>query len=491
MREALRFVESAILPFRLPRLKFFITPATALRVNSQSFMAQLNEPTREDVIAEYHELLASDESLTAEFFARLKGLMSARRLVYGERHIGVALRPYMLTREQYARLTHAAQTVAGAFEKVEAALLSNHTMLDRVGLTALERRLALVNPGFKSSAVTTRLDAFVYGEGVRFVEYNAENPSSLHDQTELNQVLFEVRALQRISERHRLTQPDPIAGLLRALVKTYHEWGGAASPRVAIVDWAGLPTENEFILIRNYFASRGVPTIICAPDELEYESGNLRCGDFRVDLVYKRVIIHELLERCGETHPLVRAYEDGRVCLVNPFRCKIVHKKAAFEFLTDEAYSDWFTDAERKVLRACVPWTRRFEERRTDYRGRSIELTEFVRENRAGFVLKPNDDYGGHGVFIGNRADETEWDDCIRQALAADYVVQELIELHTEEFPVFDDERWALQPMYVDMNPFLFRGEMDGALVRLSTSPVVNVTSGGGETGFFVLEETL
>jgi hypothetical protein len=451
-------------------------------------MNKMPEPTRAGVIEEYHELLAADESLTPEFFARLKALMAARRLVYGERHVGVALRPYLLTRGQYARLTHAAQTVAGAFEKVEAALLADHTLLGRVGLTEMERRLALVNPGFRSSAVTTRLDAFVHGEEVRFVEYNAENPSSLPDQTELNQVLFEVRALRRVSERHRLTQADPTGGLLRALLKTYAEWGGAGSPNVAIVDWAGLPTANEFVLVRNYFASRGVPTIICTPDELEYEGGSLRRGGFRVDLVYKRVIIHELLERCDETHPLVRAYEGGRVCLVNPFRCKVVHKKAALEFLTDDAYAGWFGDAERRVLRACVPWTRRFEERRTDYRGRSVGLTEFVRRNRAGFVLKPNDDYGGHGVFIGSRAGEAEWDDCITKALAADYVVQELIELHTEEFPVFDDERWALQPMYVDVNPFLFRGEMDGALVRLSTSPVVNVTSGGGETGFFVLE---
>lgn len=454
-------------------------------------MTRRPEPTREGVIAEYHELLAADESLTAEFFARLKSLMAARRLVYGARHVGVALRPYMLTRGQYDRLTHAARTVAGAFEKIEAALLSDEALLERVGLTDKERRLALVNPGFKSAAVTTRLDAFAYGEEVRFVEYNAENPSSLPDQTELNQVLFEVRALRRIAERYRLTQPDPCASLLRALLKTYEEWGGAGSPNVAIVDWADLPTENEFILVRNYFTSRGVPTIICTPDELEYERGTLRCGDFRVNLIYKRVIIHELLERYDETHPLVRAYVDGRVCLVNPFRCKIVHKKAAFEFLTDDVYASWFTDDERKVLRACVPWTRRFEERRTDFRGRSIELVEFVRENRAGFVLKPNDDYGGHGVFIGSRTDESEWDACITKALAADYVVQELIELHTEEFPVFDDERWALQPMYVDVNPFLFRGEMDGALVRLSTSPVVNVTSGGGETGFFVLEEML
>ena len=42
--------------------------------------------------------------------------------------------------------------------------------------------------------------------------------------------------------------------------------------------------------------------------------------------------------------------------------------------------------------------------------------------------------------------------------------------------------------MYVDTNPFLFRGRVHGAMVRLSGSPVVNVSSGGGETGFFVIE---
>jgi hypothetical protein len=60
--------------------------------------------------------------------------------------------------------------------------------------------------------------------------------------------------------------------------------------------------------------------------------------------------------------------------------------------------------------------------------------------------------------------------------------------LKTEEFPVFGERERALQPMFVDTNPFLFRSEVEGVMVRLSDSPVVNVTSGGGETGFFVIE---
>jgi hypothetical protein len=445
---------------------------------------------RERAIAEYHELLKADAGLNAELFARLRAAMRARRLTYGERVIGVALRPHLLTRAQYEALAAAARDVARAFERLSAAMMAEPRLLDAIGLTDAERRLALVNPGLKSAAVTTRLDAFVHEDEIKFVEYNAENPSSLTDQAGLNEVLFEVGALGRFAARYRLRQFDPAASLLQALLAAFNEWSGQRdAPHVAIVDWPDLPTADEFILLRNYFVSRGVPTIICTPDELEYAGGRLRCGDFRIDLVYKRVIIHELLTRCGLSHPLVRAYERGDVCLVNPFRCKLLHKKAAFESLTDEQHASLYRPRERATLRACVPWTRRVYARRTTYAGQTIDLLEFVRRNRALFFLKPNDDYGGRGVFFGARTSEGEWAAALETALAGDYVVQQAVALHPEVFPVFDEHAWNLQPMYVDTNPFLFRGRVEGAMVRLSDSPVVNVTSGGGETGFFVIEE--
>jgi hypothetical protein len=443
---------------------------------------------REKAITEYHQMLAADAGLTAEFFARLKREMRARRLLYGEREIGVALRPHFLTTSQYERLARASEVLARAFEKVTSALVAKPSLMDEIGLTERERRLALVPPGFETSAVTTRLDAFLSGDRVKFVEYNAENPSSLTDQPGLNRVLSGLPAMEDMTGRYCLREFDPAGALLRMLLETYGEWGGRGVPNIAVVDWAGIPTESEFVLLRDFFNARGVPAIICPPEELEYSNGRLRRGDFRVDLVYKRVIIHELLARADDSHPLLRAYTNGDVCLVNPFRCKVQHKKATFELLTDEERAGWFDGEERGVIRDCVPWTRRVGERRTTFRGRSVDLLDFVRRRRALFVLKPNDDYGGHGVTLGDRASEGEWDEALSKALAGDYVVQERVELSAEEFPIFDDERWAFQQMYVDTNPFLFRGRVEGAMVRLSDSPVVNVTSGGGETGFFVIE---
>lgn len=415
--------------------------------------------------------------------------MRKKRLVYGDRPIGVALRPHLLHHEQFQSLSQAAQRITAALEKIATAVVENPKLMQELGLTEAERKMALIDPGFSTAGVTTRLDAFVREDEIKFVESNAENPSSLSDQEELNRVLLELPAMASFAQRYRLHQFSPVDELLRTLLSVYREWGGSGPPNIAILDWKNLPTQSEFVLLQEHFSARGVPTTICSPDDLEYENGELRCGAFRIDLVYKRVIIHEFLERYDDTHPLIRAYVNHDVCLVNPFRCKIMHKKAVFEMLTDERRQDWFTASEREAIDRTVPWTRRVSDRKTKRRRQEIELIKFIRANRSRLVLKPNDDYGGHGVHFGAQLDEREWDCAIETALSADYIVQDALDLHPEIFPVFSDSEWKLQPMFVDTNPFLFRGKVCGAMVRLSPTPIVNVTSGGGETGFFVLQE--
>src|SRR4029450_5092036 len=356
---------------------------------------------RERVIAEYHDLLTSDKTLAPSVFEQLHSTMRTNRLVYGDRPISVALRPHFLERPQFETLRAAAELIAGALEKVAAAAVQSPASMASLGLTHAEQKVARIDPGFTGAAVTTRLDGFIHGQQIKFVEYNAENPSSLSDQEGLNRVLFELPAMSILAQRYRLQQFSPVERLHATLLEIYREWNGNGVPNIAILDWKNLPTANEFILLRNHFTERGVPTIICSPDELEYNRGRLRCGDFEIDLVYKRILPHEFLARYDETHPLVRACANHDVCLVNPFRCKIMHKKASFELLTDEAYASWFTAKERTAIARSIPWTRRMAVGRTTYNGHGIELVDFVRQNRGRLVLKPNADCAGRGVLSG------------------------------------------------------------------------------------------
>ena len=142
----------------------------------------------------------------------------------------------------------------------------------------------------------------------------------------------------------------------------------------------------------------------------------------------------------------------------------------------------------RKQFTVSVPWTRRVADRKTTREGRKIGLLEFIRRNRS--VCSQTQRRLRRSRRSFRRAtDEREWDNAIQTALSADYIVQDALDLHPELFPIFSETDWKLQPMFVDTNPFLFRGKVCGAMVRLSATPIVNVTSGGGETGFFVLQE--
>ena len=77
-------------------------------------------------------------------------------------------------------------------------------------------------------------------------------------------------------------------------------------------------------------------------------------------------------------------------------------------------------------------------------RVRKCRATRFHSKNRPRLVLKPIDDYGGHGVYVGARVHGAAWENALTTAAAGDYIVEEAIGLRAEEFPVFNDTEWAV-----------------------------------------------
>jgi hypothetical protein len=272
--------------------------------------------------------------------------------------------------------------------------------------------------------------------------------------------------------------------VLHVLLDAYQQWAGRRErPRIAILDWREVPTFSEFVLFDDYFRSQGLECVIADPREVEYRDGRLMAGDFHITLIYKRVLISELVERGGLDQPVVRAVLDGNVCMINPFRCKILHKKASLAVLSDERNTDLFAPEEREAIEAHIPWTRRVEDRATLYRGEPVDLLPFVVEQRERLVLKPNDEYGGKGVVLGWEVEPEAWTEAVRAALAEPYVVQERVALPEEPYPSLLDGGVQLIDRLIDTDPFIFYGDyVDGCLTRLSTEALLNVTAGGGST---------
>jgi uncharacterized circularly permuted ATP-grasp superfamily protein len=177
--------------------------------------------------------------------------------------------------------------------------------------------------------------------------------------------------------------------------------------------------------------------------------------------------------------------------MVNPARCKILHKKASLAVLSDERNASLFTPEEQEAIEAHIPWTCRVEERKTRYRGKTIDLIPYIFEYRENFVLKPNDEYGGKGIVLGWQTDATSWAQAIQAALAEPYVVQERVAIPSELYPSMVDGRVELIDRMLDTNPFVFYGDyVDGCLSRLSAEALLNVTAGtGSAVATFVVEK--
>jgi uncharacterized circularly permuted ATP-grasp superfamily protein len=284
-----------------------------------------------------------------------------------------------------------------------------------------------------------------------------------------------------------------IDALLDALVASYREWGGRQSPPViAIVDWREVPTWSEFEIIRDAFVAAGVPTLVCDPRDLTFDRGALSANGRDIDLVYRRILLNDIVARPDACAPLVDAYAQRAVCVANTFRCKLPHKKAFFAVLTDPEHTELFSDSERRLIREHIPWTRVLVDNDTERRGRRTSLLEIARREREQFVLKPNDEYGGKGVLLGWEIPAGDWDAALQRAVeepAGSWIVQERISVRREVFPQFDDNGTVtMREMLVDLAPYLFRGRMNGYLTRLSSTGLANVTSGGGQVPPFVVD---
>ncbi len=439
----------------------------------------------------YHRLL-EDAELAESSRAMLDDGLERAKLIFGGRRLSPYLRPHFVTEEDFARVTRICETVWGAIEKVKDAAVADVRIVDELNLTEIERELVAIDPGYAAVSPTARLDSFLTDDEYSFVELNGESPAGIAYADAAYEIFSALPAMRRFGERYALRTFNGRRLMLETLLKSYAEFLGRAPerrPHIAIVDFKGLPTQKEFELFREYFESQGFPAKVCAPEELEFTEGRLRCGDFDIDIVYKRVLVNEYLPVMREHPALLEAYRAHAVCMVNSFRSKLIHKKALFAILTDERHAQLFTSDERAAIAAHVPWTRRLRAEKTFKGGEEIDLLEYVAERRDRLVLKPNDDYGGHGIYIGWNTDEIAWAEAMRHALAdGDYLVQERVRTAREPFPALQDDGTVVYAeQLVDLDPLLFHGRVGSAFTRLSFTELANVSSGGGMVPTFII----
>lgn len=443
-----------------------------------------------DPAAAWNELLNNFLAKSPDFPGKFLEQLRAEKMTFGDRVHCPFLRPFFLSPADEQLVREVSETVADLGERVTAAALEDKSLFAQFHLRPEEERLARLSGGYGLASTSSRLDAFLLPDSLKFAEYNAEAPAGAGYSENLAELFRNLPMMEKFIRQFDVHTYPLSAKLLDALIMSYIDWGGTSKrPQIAIVDWKEVPTWSEFEILQARFTKLGVPTLLSDPRDLVFDGKSLSAHGKKIDLVYRRVLINDIVARPTECEALVKAYAANVVCVSNTLRCKIPHVKSFFAVLTDERNSALFSIDERSLIRKHIPWTRVVADVKTGHHGEPIELLPFIRAQRNTLVLKPADEYGGTGVTLGWETSESAWDAVLEKALDGKHgtwITQQQIPIRRENFPhITNDGKVDQKNVLVDFAPYLYRGKLSGFLTRLSATGLANVTSGGGQVPAF------
>jgi hypothetical protein len=413
--------------------------------------------------------------------SELTSWLADHDFTYGGQTIPFVLMPHFISPGQVRALQRAVQTIMPVLDRFCAAYPDDAVLREELDLPAAEDALARLDPGFPQSVRICRLDAFLHNYDVKFLEFNSDSPAGIGWCDVLFEGLKRGIALPRVTAAFHTLYTPMLPALIETLLDAY---GGLRArqphlperPRLAVVDVAGTPTASEFRLVAGSAGERGLDAIVAGLDDITYDGSSLCVHGEPVHLVYRRALAPE-----AAGSGLAAAVQDGRVCVVNPFRATVASSKKILAVLQDPRFEYLLRGDEPERIRATLPWTRILRPGRATYGPWRFDLLTFVSDNRERLVLKPASDYGGRGVILGNESDQATWDTTIEaHAPLGDFIVQEYVAIPEEMFPMVEDGRVQMRLKRFNVNPFAIGGRYAGMLTRISDQAVINVAAGGG-----------
>ncbi len=469
-------------------------------------MSQLNE-----AIARYHKILESEPYRDLLWAKDLQQQMEADELSSGGRLLCPFLRPNFVTQRQYDALVKAGEALLSANYRMQQLALNSPRLLSKLELLPAEKMLASIDPGYNIPEVSSNLDLQFNNGSLQVTQYSGDAPTGVAYTENLADIFYDSPPVKEFRRKYNLTRVGGKKPFMAALLEAYNQFHAHRSatasngtapyvngngngkhagrlPNIAFLEFRQNARKSDFELFREYFRGQGFQAEIVSPEQLDYKHGRLRSGAFEIDLVYRHFTVQEFLQRFDLTHPLVRAYRDLKVCVVNSFRSEMAHKRAMLALLTDEALIAKFPPAERKAVHDHVPWTRVFTAGKTTHGEQQVDLFDYVRDHREQLALKPNTDSTDETVVNGSEVDQASWERAMRQAQRSPHVVQERVEQERFLFPLISYGHLEFREMNVDVHPQAFLGKVSGCSSWLSSAGGRGFSISSGITPTFIID---
>ncbi|MBI1871150.1 MAG: hypothetical protein HYS07_08175 [Chlamydiae bacterium] len=381
---------------------------------------------------------------------------SLKGISYGGKSLEVCHEPYLIEEKDALSFKKDLEILHSTVEKVTTLFIKGE-FRELYSFDSRLMDLILAHPGYSVSCPLTRWDSFWDGENLKLLELNTDGTSGMAYVEALNRIYIEsFPGEERVYSSLRKR-------VLDTLLDCYHEFSKrrVEVPQIAIVDWKDVATRPEQIDLAHYFNQMGISTVLADPRELRYDGTFLWKDDFRIDLIYRRVVTREYLEAWDKVKPMTKAYFDQNVCVVGSFRSQIGFDKRTFTILSSPEFEIFFTPQENQLKSFLIPWTRSLQRTKTEFHRALIEIPQYVIDNPSLFVLKPPSLNRGRGVLMGSDIDHDQWKEEVIRRLNGGDIVQEKLQVPLRK------------GVGIHLGHFVFGGKLAGWMCRMGRDAVL------------------
>lgn len=393
--------------------------------------------------------------------------------------------PKVFSRRDISYLAWIAETMGAIMEKLTRACVDDPEVRRRFGFLPEIEELVCAPVPYASQIPIARVDIFLNEEtgDFKFCELNTDGSSGMLATQEVTRANALTSTGLRFATRHAVSAFDICGTCARTVLAAYRDAGGTSEhPVICAVDYAESIAAEEMREFQQVFARMGATMRFADIRSLTYENGVLSDAEGPIDVVWRRVVISEMLEKpCAGADALMQCVREGVVPVVGGFRTWPCATKTVFALLFDPYVRNLFTKDELAFIDAHVPATYLLEP--------GSDLSRFT--NKDAWIAKPREGYNSVGVRAGSDCTDKEWAEVCHTIASTGGVMQEYVLPYatlTMEGGVAG-ENDEPTPHYTMEGLFLFDNAFGGVFTRCGTNAVIGEFTGRLNMGCFVVED--
>ena len=421
-----------------------------------------------ELTQEYLDILKKDTEFYYKDYKDAMRKVDESNAKYKGKPVPFLYQPMFFTDEDIANFNRIAKIVMSIGNKVTDEYVANSEYRKKFKYPKLLEDLILEDPGYDINIPMGRFDLFYEGgDRFKFIEINTDGTSGMNEENTFSEIILESEAIKPMKEKYDIEYFELMDRWVEDSLRVYSQFDNKVeNPNIAIVDFKETGITAEFEEFQKAYEKKGYNCYIIDPRDFEFRNKGLYFGDIKIDMIYRRIVTVEFIEKSDEIEDLIEAYRAGVVCLIGSLRSQIMHNKIIFKLLYDEDTWKLLSDSEVDFIKAHIPFTE-------ELKGDEL-LFNKLKNSKDDYIIKPLDSFASQGVHAGRDYSQTEWEDLLEKSWNDEYLYQEFIDPYTRKFVEFEDDG-SIRTDEFNMNVgvYMYDEVFAGVYTRISKNNII------------------